>query len=145
MRSTEADASYERAVASSRTIAAVQVVTTVALAGAAALLRAEPRSDALVTPAAVLGIVAPAFSYHLYRRQQRAASVEKDPARRVFRFRAGTWVSIACTECAALVGIVAFYLSGETLCLVGVLMHLLLTGAVWPTEERLRSFLEMDP
>ena len=47
----------------------------------------------------------------------------------------------AITEGAAVFGVVVFAMTGAPLALIGVLMHVLLGGAVWPTEEKLAGFV----
>jgi hypothetical protein len=48
-------------------------------------------------------------------------------------------VGLAITGAAALLGGIVWLLSRETAALAGLLMHVLLVGALWPTEARLEQ------
>jgi len=126
------DEGAERALRSARTAAAILVAAPVVLVAVAAAVPLEPSAPSLATPAVLAGLLAPALGFHLYRRMQEAGTG---------RFVRATIVSLACTEAGATLGVVAFLLSREPLALVGVAMHVLLAGAIWPSRERLESFL----
>jgi hypothetical protein len=97
--------------------------------------------DSLTTPAALAGLVAPAIAFHLYRRLQEKAGEEPDPGRRASRFVTATVLSLAVTEAAAIFGTVAFLLSSRSIALIGVVLHVLLCGAIWPSRDRMDSFV----
>jgi hypothetical protein len=50
-------------------------------------------------------------------------------------------LTFAVTEGAALFGVIVFAMTGSPLALIGVVMHVLLGGAIWPTEEKLAGFV----
>lgn len=54
----------------------------------------------------------------------------------------GLLVPLALTEGGALLGIVAFALGGSPMTLLGLAMHLVLVGLIWPSEERLDLWRE---
>ena len=89
------------------------------------------------------GLVSPVIGYRLY-----AWSRERMPPGRVApraapTFLRATSLALAVTEGVALFGIVALLGSAPLLAaLIGVVTHVILAGAVWPTPERLESFLE---
>jgi hypothetical protein len=57
------------------------------------------------------------------------------------RFVRATVLALACTEAAATLGVVAFLLSRRPEGLIGLVMHVLLAGAVWPSRDRFETFV----
>jgi hypothetical protein len=110
----------------------------------AALVDLSAGFDALTAPAALLGLISPVIGYRLYLwSRERVPAGEKTEAR-CDRFLRATILALAVTEGVALFGVVAFMVGGGPFALVGVLTHLLLTGALWPSDEKLARFLESD-
>jgi len=95
----------------------------------------------LVSPAALLGILSPVIGYRIYLALRRRTPQEAGIEQRCQRFFTATIVAMAVTEGIALFGVVAFMLSGAPACLIGVLTHVILAAAVWPTPERLELFM----
>jgi len=109
-----------------------------------ALTELLPTGDALVAaapPAALLGLVSPVVGYRLYLWVRERAARPASRAERCGAFVRANLVAMAVTEGAALFGIVAYLLSGRLFPLVGVLTHVLLAGAIWPSAEKLDLFL----
>jgi len=103
-----------------------------------------PRLDGmegLVVPAAVVGAVSPAVAFRLYQLlRDRLAGGASAALRRQTFLRANV-LCFAITEGAAVFGVIVFALTGSPLALMGVLMHVLLGGALWPSEEKLAGFV----
>ena len=100
----------------------------------------------LVVPAAVVGAVGPTVAYRLYQllRDRLAAGADATLRRQTF-LRANV-LAFSVTECAAVFGVIVYALSGAPLALIGVLMHVLLAGTLWPSEEKLARFVsDADP
>jgi uncharacterized membrane protein len=103
-----------------------------------------PRADGLVglvVPAAVVGAASPVVAFRLYHLlRERITPTATDAVRRETYLRANV-LAFAITEGAALFGVIVFALTDAPLALIGVAMHVLLAGALWPTEEKLAGFV----
>ena len=119
-----------------RVIAAVLGGSPVLLAALATLLPPGGGGSWLVVPAGVLGLVAPAVAWRLQARVRENATGGAAEGRRAYL--RSVIVGLAVTEGTALLGVMAWRLSGELPALIGLPMHLLMVGALWPTEERLQ-------
>jgi protein-S-isoprenylcysteine O-methyltransferase Ste14 len=127
----------ERALAPMRVVALALSLGPLLVLGALLLVPASPPSRGLVAPAALAGLVALAIGYRLYRSMlARIAPGAHADARRAV-LRTATIASLSVTESTALFGAVAFYFSREPFALAGLVSHLILAGAVWPTCGRL--------
>lgn len=96
----------------------------------------------LAAPAALagpLGLIT-GFRFHVKLREGIPAAATLDE--RCSRFLRAIMIPLAITEGVALFGLVAFLVSRRVEALLGVATHVLLAGAIWPTEEKLRQFLE---
>lgn len=104
------------------------------------VLDRDPVSRVLVGPSVLAGLVAPAVGYHVYQwfGSRLEPDISHDAAAPAY-LRA-ILIALAITESASLLCAVAFLLSGDRLTYVGPLMHLILTGAIWPREERFETF-----
>lgn len=91
--------------------------------------------------ASLIGLVSPVIGYRLYALQRERVPSDAEPTRRCQLFLRAGIVALAVTEGAALFGVVSYMLSGTLSALSGVLTHVLLVGAIWPTPERLDAFL----
>jgi hypothetical protein len=119
-----------------------------ALIGGVLLLTAlsgfMPRLDGmegLVVPAAVVGAASPAVAFRMYQLlRDRLAGGASATLRRQAFVRANV-LCFSITEGAAIFGVVVYALTGAPLALLGVLMHVLLGGALWPSEEKLAGFV----
>lgn len=130
----------EKTLRSARLVAAMIAMNPVVFTAAVAALGGTPSSSVLVFPAMLVGLFALAVAWRVYvALGAGGASGEEGRCR---RFVMATVLAMAVTECAALFGIVAFMLSREWAALAGVATHVILCGAIWPTEARLDSFLE---
>lgn len=126
-----------RALSQARTLAAALAVGPLLLLAVALLVPAPEPSSTLVLPAGVIGIVSPAIGWRLQARiRERAAGGAAGGRRAYLR---SLLAGLAVTEAAAVLAVVAWLLSREAAALLGVLLHLLLVSALWPTEERLQS------
>jgi len=134
----------EAALSRARLIALALVAGTVALALAIAVIARQipPHPDGgaarvMVPLSALFGLVSPVLGYRLYlliRERPAPAAAE--------RFRTATILGLAVTEGAAFSGLIAYLLSGRYETLIGLVTHILLAGAIWPSDERLRMFEE---
>ena len=103
-----------------------------------------PRVDGmegLVVPAAVVGAASPAVAFRLYQLMRDRLTPTATATRRREAFLRANVIAFAITEGAAMFGVIVFALTGSPLALIGVLMHVLLGGALWPTEEKLAGFV----
>jgi len=96
----------------------------------------------LIGPAALFGLVGPVLGYRLYLLLRERIPAEADAVERRRVFLRATLSALSITEAAALFGVLVFVFSGEWYAAVGVATHIILTGAIWPTQERLDAFLE---
>ena len=88
----------------------------------------------LVVPAGALGIVAPALAWRLHRRvreRARGAAAAREA------FVRSIVLALAFTGAAATFGVVAWALSDDLSALIGLPVHVLLAGGLWPTREGL--------
>lgn len=92
-------------------------------------------------PAGLLGLVCPVIGYKLYTSRRDAIPPEADVRARCGVFMTATVLALAITEAAAFFGIVVFLLSRDWTALTGVLTHVLLAGAIWPSADRLQLFV----
>ena len=124
-----------RALAQARWIAAALAAGPFLLLALSFLASAWQERSALVVPAGVLGLVAPAIAWRLQARIREGVRGDAAAARRAY-VRSVT-VGLGVTEGAAMLGVLVWFVSREPAALVGLPMHLLMVGALWPTEERL--------
>lgn len=127
-------------VASLRSPALALALTPPVLLVCALLAPADARVSALVVPSALAGLLAPVLAYRFYHRRLERLADDTTRDRGAAEFRLATLVSLSITALAALVGVAGFWLSGDAITLIGVAMHAVLSGAVWPTPERLEGF-----
>ena len=103
-----------------------------------------PRSEGLeglVVPAAVVGAASPVVGFRLYQLLRDRLPPEATASRRRETFLRANVVAFAITEGAALFGVIVHALTGAPLALIGVGMHVLLAGALWPSAEKLAGFM----
>ena len=99
--------------------------------GVVSNLLAMPVVSGLVMPAGLLGIVAPAIAWRLQARIRQRAGGQA--------YVRSVAVGLAVTEAAALIGALVWLYSREAAALIGFPMHLLMVGALWPTEARMEQ------
>jgi hypothetical protein len=97
--------------------------------------------DGLVIPAAVIGAASPVIGFRLYQMLRERLTPGTPRSRRREAFLSANIISFAITEGAAVFGVLVYALTGAPLALIGVLMHVLLAGALWPSEEKLAGFM----
>ena len=135
----------ERAALRQARLVAVALVAGILLLTAfSGIVRISPRMPAIASLAALLGIISPLIGYRLY-----AWLRERDRPGSSHEIRCQTFVSaavlaLAVTEGVALFGVIAYWLTSEPQALIGVVTHVILVGALWPTPERLENFLRRD-
>jgi hypothetical protein len=101
--------------------------------------------DFLVAPAALLGLISPIAAYRMYLRMRDRLPADADDEFRCHRFLVATVSAAAITESIAIFGVLAFMLGGGFAGLIGVVTHVILVGAIWPSRERLATFLPDFP
>jgi hypothetical protein len=106
-----------------------------------AFVRFSSELQYLVAPAALLGIVSPVIGFRVHLGLKRRVPPDAGLEQRCQRFFTATIMPLAVTESIALFGVVAFMLSGAPASLIGVLTHVILAAAIWPTPERLEHFM----
>ena len=124
------------ALGTARLLAAVLGIGPLLLLGAALAFPRPPSASPLVVPVGVLGLVAPAIAWRAQARMLEAARGGTDMGRRAYVRSVA--VGLGITEAAAMCGVLVWLLSRQPHALAGLPMHLLMVGALWPTEERLR-------
>jgi hypothetical protein len=142
---TLSDAEH-RALTATRTLAAALLVAVLALAAMA--YRLTPGTGdyrALVVPAALVGLVSPVIAYRLY--SVLGAKMPPDIANglRCEGFQRVTGIALSVTAGAALLGIVTYGMSSDPAAMTGVVTHVVLSGAIWPSRVRLESYLASGP
>ena len=95
---------------------------------------------ALTAPSALLGLFAPVLGYRLHALQRQRVPAGADAVERPARYLRAVIMPLAISGGVALLGVVSFALGGGAFSLVGVLTHVLLTGALWPSAERMTHF-----
>jgi hypothetical protein len=131
-----------RVLGQARTIAAALAAGVLLLTALSGIVRIPGGPAAIASLAALLGIVSPLIGYRLYAWQRERDGVEGSHSRRCASFLRATVLALAVTEGVALLGVVAYWLTAEPHALIGVVTHVILVGAVWPTSERLANFIE---
>jgi hypothetical protein len=124
------------ALMTARLIAAVLGAGPFLLLAVALAFPPSPSASPLVVPAGVLGLVAPAIAWRVQARVREGVGGAAAAGRRAY-VRSVT-VGLAITEAAAVLGLVVWLVSGQASALTGLPMHLVMVGALWPTEERLQ-------
>ena len=132
----------ERVLAATRGAAAMLAATPFALLGGAMLAPPPAPSRFLVAPAALAGLVALAAGNRWYRAILDRIAPGARPADRAAALRKATIAGLSCTEAASLLGVIAFHVSREPFALVGLVAHLILAGALWPTRARCDHIVE---
>ena len=82
------------------------------------------------------------IGYRLYQLLKSRIPPEADTAARCGTYLRANILAIAVTEGAGLLGIVVHADTGEWPALVGVVTHVILAGAIWPSREGLETFLD---
>jgi len=128
-----------------RTVATSLAGGILLFAVVAVMLRPTPATSALAPPAGLAGIVSPLIGYRLYSWLRERVPGSAGPAQRRAAFLRATLLSLSVTDVTAAFGLVVYLFTEAPSTLIGVASHVILTGAVWPTEERLESFLRGAP
>jgi len=142
-REPSRDALVDATLRQSRTLVGALAAGPLVPALLVGLLGPRGTGAALVAPAALLGVVSPVIGYRLHLLLRERMSPDFGLEARCQRFVRANLVASAVTAGIALLGLVAYFLSGEPFTLVGVATHVLLAGAIWPTPERLQTFVEV--
>ena len=135
----------QQALTTARLIAAGLTGGVLLLVAAAGIFEVKANLQVLVAPAALLGLVAPVFGYRLYEMLRERVPGDASRTDRSAAFLRATIAALSVTEGIAFFGVVAYLLSQRFFALVGVLTHVILTGALWPSEQRLERFLGSEP
>jgi hypothetical protein len=97
-------------------------------------------SRLLVGPSVLAGLVAPVVAYRVYLKIGSGVPPDASHDAVAAAYLRAILIALAITEATSLLCAVAFLLSGDRMTYVGPAMHLILTGAIWPREERFESF-----
>ncbi len=133
-----------RVLFSTSVTAAVLAVVPLVLTIVAAFLPRRASGGFLVSPAILAGLLSPAVGYHLYHALRRKVAPEAGMEERCASFRRANWVALGTTEVIAVFGAVTYIFSDQWPALAGVATHVIVTGAIWPTRERLDHFLQVE-
>ena len=132
-------------VARARAMAAALAAAVLLLTAVSGALPSPRSLDSLAAPAALTGLVSLLIGFRLYHwLRERIPAGASDEARQA-TFLQATIIALAVTEAVALFGVVVYWFSGDPFALVGVVTHVILVGAVWPTPERLETFRQASP
>ncbi len=130
------------ALKTSQLIVAVLIVAPLVLAVIAGFADLGSGVRILTLPAALFGVVSPVIGYRLYHSIRDRLAPDASYDERCRAFIQANLVALAVTEAAAFLGIVAYMLSREPWGLLGLLMHVLLAAAIWPSAERFHGFTD---
>lgn len=135
----------QTAVRQAQLIVGVILASALAIAAVAVSIGPQAHVPAAVLPVALAGLVSPVIGFRLplWLRDRMEPATPID--RRCGAYVRATLLGVAVGEVAAILGVAGYTLSGEPIALVGVATLVLLTGAIWPSEERIRAFVEPDP
>ncbi len=115
----------------------------IALTAVGGLIDIEPvgfaRSAGL--PVGLAGLIVLPIAWRTYIALSERASGTTDVETGCTRYRAAVMVALAMTKGVAFLGIVFYMLGAEVAALTGVLTHIMLTGVLWPTPEKVSQFL----
>jgi len=140
--SEQAAESDESTLTRTRLVLGALTAGLLILTALSGLIRLPARTAVLVGPASLLGIVSPVIGLRLYvwirSRIPRAAG----RSARLAAFYKANVTALGVTDAIGTLGLLGFLLSGQIVCLFGVLSHVLLAGALWPTQERMDRFLK---
>jgi hypothetical protein len=125
-----------------RLLSGATAAGVLALAAATSLVETRPALPVLGSAAALAGLVSPLIGYRLFAWLRERVPPGASHAERCAGFLRATLLSVAAGGSVALFGIVAYWLSAALAALIGVVTLVILVGAVWPTPERLDSFLD---
>ena len=81
------------------------------------------------------------LGYRLFAWFRERSATQTSHATRCDAFFRATVLALAVTGAAAIFGVVSFWMSGRIESLIGVMTHVILSGALWPTPEKLEAFL----
>lgn len=134
----------ETALHHARLVFVAATASVVALLAVAGWIEPPGKALGLAFPVSLIGLISPVIGYRLYLLQRERIPAAAGPAERCRAFLRAGILALAVTEGVALLGVIGYALSGTLSALSGVLTHVLLVGALWPTRERLESFLEIE-
>jgi hypothetical protein len=116
-------------------------VTPLLLAAVAEWFAPTSRVEFLVLPAGLLGIVSPVIGYRLLAMFEERVPAGAGLERGCQAFLRATLLAAGAGEGIALLGVVAWMLSGRLTALIGLVTHVILVGAIWPSAARLDRFI----
>ena len=143
MRNPDSDA-RSRALMQAQLIVGLSVGGVLLLTAAGSLFDLARLLPGMAPPIGLLGLISPVIAYRLYLLEKERIPPEADVLRRSRVFVRANLIAVAVSEFVALLGVVAYVLSGRPVALLGVLTMVLLVGAIWPSPERLESFCSAD-
>lgn len=133
------------AVGRARVRAAVLVLAVLIPTAFSGVLPLQARVESLAMPVALAGLVGPVIGYRVYLLLGERVGSDSTVPERCRSFVRATTYALAITATTAVAGATLFALTHRITTLAGVLGHLLLAGAIWPSAERLESFLDTSP
>jgi len=142
--SAQADRELMQAtIARNRLIVAALAAGLLSLAAVSGFVGLDPVSfaDRLSLPVGLAGLIMLVVGWRVYVSTGERACEIDDVAAGCARYTTALLIALALTEGVAFVGIVAYMLGAGIVALTGVLTHVLLTGVLWPADEKIRPFL----
>jgi len=125
----------------SRMLVGGMTVGLLAIAGASRLIQPTGGLRLLVGPAGLLGLVSLVIGYRLYCLLKSRVPPDADTAVRCGVYLRANILAMAVTEGVGLLGVIVHADTGEWPALIGVVTHVILAGAIWPSREGLELFL----
>jgi len=132
----------EAAVQAAKWAAAGMSASLLVLAAMTELFDPSPRAPFLAIPAGLLGIVSVVIGHRVYEWMRSRLEKGASQAEASRTFFVATVAALGVTEAAGLFGLVAYLLSGHVGALTGLLTHVILAGAIWPSSDRYEAFVD---
>lgn len=139
-RPAGASSAAEAAVSSARWLALVTTAGLLVFASAAEWIPIDTHWTAVAFPAGLFGLLAPVIGFRLYEWLRSRGGDPETELEAGKRFSNATLLALAVTEAAGALGVVAYLFSGRLVALTGLLTHVLLAGAIWPSMDRFELF-----
>ena len=91
--------------------------------------------------AGLAGLVVLPAAWRVYLAMREGSSDVADVQTGCNRYSSAVLMALAMSEGVAFIGIVFYLMGAEIVSMLGVVTHVLLTGVLWPTAEKVHPFL----
>jgi len=131
-------------VARVRAGVALSIALLAALAWMARRIEPDGTRAGWTPPLTLAGLVSPVIGFRLFAWRRERFPAAADPAGRRAAYARALAAALGVTAAVAVAGLWAHLLSGEPGPLAGLVTHVLLAGALWPSPEGLAGFGEPE-